>query len=306
MTAPPNSARERPRGRARALLATARARQWVKNLLVLAAPASAGRLGHGALDARLAVAFAAFCLVSSAMYFENDVADAPLDRHHPTKRYRPVAAGELPVALAHAASATLLVAGLALALLLARPGGLLIVLGLYTILTYAYLKGAKQWPILDLVLVASGYVLRAIAGASVAATPPSGWFLAVVSAAALFLVLAKRVNEQKLPDAPASRPVLARYSPRALRAGLLATGGLLVAAYASWALIPLDAASSPLHRHAWFVRASVVPVAAITGRVAARALAPGQADPEDLFARDATLQVLVAAVVACFALALYA
>ncbi|MGZ6880685.1 MAG: UbiA family prenyltransferase, partial [Mycobacteriaceae bacterium] len=98
------------------LLKAVRPRQWVKNVLVLAAPVAAGKVGELSVLGDAAVAFVAFCLAASGIYLINDALDVEADREHPRKRYRPIAAGVVPVRLAYALAIMLLIAGLALAL----------------------------------------------------------------------------------------------------------------------------------------------------------------------------------------------
>ena len=154
------AARRRPPWRA--LLVTARPRQWIKNLLVLAVPAAAGALDEPGVIGATAIAFAAFCLASAGTYLLNDVADRAADRLHPVKRFRPVAAGEVSAAAATATAAVLL-AGACLLGWLADPG-LAAVVAAYLVLTTAYSRGLKHVAIFDIAAVASGFFLRAVAG----------------------------------------------------------------------------------------------------------------------------------------------
>lgn len=186
------------------LLRALRPRQWAKNGMVflallfsvnqywsLANPAAA-------LDLLLHCTAAAllFCLLSSAEYLVNDVLDAPQDRQHPTKRFRPIAAGVVPVPLALATAAVLLAAGLA-GCYLVTP--LLAVVGAaYAVMMAAYSLGLKHQVILDVFIIAGGFVLRAAAGAVAISVPVSPWLYVCTVLGALFVALAKRRSELTL------------------------------------------------------------------------------------------------------------
>jgi len=159
----------------RALLVTARPRQWIKNLLVLAVPAAAGALDDGGVIGATALAFVAFCLASAGTYLLNDVADRDADRLHPVKRRRPVAAGELSTATATPTAAALL-AGACVVGWLADPG-LGAVVAAYVALTTAYSRGLKHVAIFDIATVASGFFLRAVAVTAEQASTTAGAIL---------------------------------------------------------------------------------------------------------------------------------
>jgi decaprenyl-phosphate phosphoribosyltransferase len=216
-----------------ALLVTARPRQWIKNLLVLAVPAAAGALAEPAVLRDTALAFAAFCLASAGTYMLNDVADREADRAHPVKRLRPVAAGEASVAAATAAGVAALLAAVAVAL--AAEPALALVVGAYVVLTTAYSRWLKHVAIFDIAVVAAGFFLRAVAGGVAADLFISKWFLILAGGGSLFLVTAKRYAE--LRDGGAlelRRRVLTEYSEDYLRAMLATTAGVVVVAYCIW------------------------------------------------------------------------
>lgn len=215
----------------RALLVTARPRQWIKNLLVLAVPAAAGALDDGGVIGATALAFVAFCLASAGTYLLNDVADRDADRLHPVKRRRPVAAGELSTATATPTAAALL-AGACVVGWLADPG-LGAVVAAYVALTTAYSRGLKHVAIFDIATVASGFFLRAVAGGVAADLFISKWFLIVSGGGSLFLVTAKRYAELRR-GGPEARRVLGEYSEDYLRAMLATTAGVVVVAYCIW------------------------------------------------------------------------
>ncbi|MDX6247350.1 MAG: decaprenyl-phosphate phosphoribosyltransferase [Kribbellaceae bacterium] len=191
------------------LLKLSRPQQWHKAAMLFAAPAAAGVIDQPTALLRATVAAIAFTLLSIGIYAFNDVRDAPDDRRHPRKQYRPVAAGLIspPVALIWGGAAA--IAGLATAASVGLPTLGLGIAYLVTQLLYVY--GLKHVAVVDVVVVALGFVLRAAAGATAARVPVSNWFLLVSLFGALFLVAGKRRAEWAAADAR-SRPVLAAYS----------------------------------------------------------------------------------------------
>ena len=226
--------RVRPRrGQLALLLASARPRQWLKNLLVLAAPLAAGTLLQGRVLARTLTALVAFCLVSAAVYLVNDIVDAEHDRAHPDKRGRPIAAGDLSPVTAGSVAALLAAAALAVSLLVGWQ--LTAVLATYVVGALAYTLGVKRQPVFDLALVTAGFVLRALAGAVAAAAPLSEWFLLVASFGALFMVAGKRYADVVRPAVdPASLGAVA-YTPSFLRFVYGMAASVTVTGYALWA-----------------------------------------------------------------------
>jgi decaprenyl-phosphate phosphoribosyltransferase len=164
---------------------------------------------------RATVAAAAFILLSIAIYALNDVRDAPDDRRHPLKKYRPVAAGALSPAAARVWGIAAGLAGLAMAGLLGLPTFLV---GLaYLVAQLLYVYGLKHVAVVDVILVSLGFVLRAAAGGTATRVPVSSWFLVVSLFGSLFLVAGKRQSERTKTSADpradaTSRPVLAAYS----------------------------------------------------------------------------------------------
>ncbi|HSF01888.1 MAG TPA: decaprenyl-phosphate phosphoribosyltransferase [Solirubrobacterales bacterium] len=209
-----------------ALLVAMRPQEWIKNLLVFAGLLFSGKLDEGAqvLDATLA--FSAFCAISSAGYLFNDLRDAAHDRLHPEKRLRPIASGELPVGVARTCAAALAVVGVALALIgvSTEVAGMV---ALYGAITAAYSLILKQLVILDVMTIASLFLLRVLAGAVAVEASASEWLLLCTAMLALFLGFTKRRQEAMMeqsssaasssgtaavPSSPATRPVLEHYS----------------------------------------------------------------------------------------------
>jgi 4-hydroxybenzoate polyprenyltransferase len=196
----------------RAALVALRPRQWSKNLLVFAGLVFAAKLGDPLRWLEACVCFVAYCAISSASYLANDVRDRNDDRLHPVKRSRPIARGELSprAALAMAAGLALL------AVLLTVPlglGSLLLLLG-FACLQAGYTLRLKHVVLLDVLAIASLFVIRAAAGAEAVDVPISGWLLLCTALLALFLALAKRRGELVLVGAERTpgRPVLEGYS----------------------------------------------------------------------------------------------
>lgn len=201
-----------------------RPKQWTKNLLVFAALIFTGGYRDQKQVIAVLLTFVAMCLVSSATYALNDVADDKRDRLHPKKKDRPVASGQVSVTGAVALAIVLLAAGLALAwwVQMAVLIGAAIYLGIQAI----YNVGFKSLPVLDVFTLSSGFVLRAIIGAAAINVQVSVWLLLCTGALALLLGFAKRRSEFVLmgDDRGQSRPALHGYSIRALDGLVLISG----------------------------------------------------------------------------------
>ncbi len=220
---------------ARALLQTSRPKQWVKNVLVLAAPAAAGTLLSPTVDFQALGAMGAFVLASAGTYFINDARDAEADRANPAKASRPVAAGVISERTAYGVGILLAVLALVAALPLGWP--LLAVLATYLAITTSYSRWLKHLPILDILVVASGFVLRALAGAVVTGTVLSSWFLLVALFGSLFIVTAKRYAEHEhYLVTGIARATVQGYPTAWLQQVLTLTLAGTVLTYATWAL----------------------------------------------------------------------
>ena len=196
-----------------ALLESMRPRQWTKNLFVFPAIVFAQRLSdRGAVEWTLA-AFIIFCFLSSSVYIVNDIADAEQDRRHPTKRNRPIASGRLPVAIALPFS--MLLAAFSIALAFAINRQFVLYAAAYLGLNLLYSFSLKHIVILDVLMVAIFFVLRAVAGAAAINAYISHWLLICTFLLALFIALSKRRHELVLLDenAAAHRASLTEYSP---------------------------------------------------------------------------------------------
>jgi 4-hydroxybenzoate polyprenyltransferase len=201
-----------PRSRARAALAALRPRQWTKNLLLFAGLVFAAKLGDVTRWLEACLAFAVYCAASSAAYLANDVRDAPHDREHPVKRFRPVASGELPARTALVLAGVLVVLAFGGAAVLGW--GSVAFLAAFLVLQAAYTGGLKHLVLIDVMAIAGLFVLRAAAGAEAVDVRISPWLLICTGLLALFLALAKRRAELVLvgADETPGRPVLEGYS----------------------------------------------------------------------------------------------
>jgi decaprenyl-phosphate phosphoribosyltransferase len=284
----------------RAVLATLRPKQWVKNVLVIAAAGAAGALGRDDVPARVGLACLAFCLLASGLYAIHDVRDAPEDRLHPRKRHRPVAAGELEPGLAVFIGTSLIAAGIGLCFGI-RP--LLAGVGMgYVLLTLSYTMVWRHLLLFDIAAIAGGFVLRAVAGGVAAPVTLSRWFVLVVTGAAVFVAGGKRWAEVQRTEAGATgrRRVLALYTQRRLRVILALSGAVALVAYCIWAL------ELPTVNGIPWRPLTIAPVALGLARYAMLVRAGGGEAPEDLLLRDWILLVAGVAWLALFALGVHA
>jgi decaprenyl-phosphate phosphoribosyltransferase len=271
------------------LVRTARPKQWLKNILVFAAPGAAGLLDTGRELGLTLLAFVAFCLAASGTYFWNDVLDVHADRAHPTKRRRPVAASVVPLTVARAAGVMLLLASLGVAALTGRWQTVAIV-AVYIVTTLAYSIWLKHVAVVDLITIASGFVLRAAAGAVAVDVPMSSWFVLCITFGSLFIVTGKRYAElNDLGDgAHVSRATLGTYSLGYLRMVLAVSCGAAILSYCVWAFENKDLSGTDLP----FYELSIVPVLTAFLRYALVLEQGHGAAPEEVFASDRVLQLL--------------
>ncbi|MEI7592688.1 MAG: decaprenyl-phosphate phosphoribosyltransferase [Actinomycetes bacterium] len=241
--------------RIRALARAMRPHQWSKNVLVFAAPIAAGSINTRDVLGPALLAFVAFCLASSATYLFNDARDVASDRLHPTKRNRPIAAGLISPFTAYVVGTVLLAVALIVGFSTTRNLGITLVA--YLLLTTSYSLWLKHQPILDIVAVATGFVLRAIAGAAATDLPISEWFFIVISFGALLVVIGKREGELHAlgEKAGSVRSTLGTYTPEFLRYLRSVATGVVVISYCLWAF---DSANASPNAATWF-ELSIVP-----------------------------------------------
>jgi len=285
----------------RALLRESRPKQWLKNVLVFAAPGAAGVLDQGDNLLLAVVAFASFCFAASGIYIWNDLLDVEADRRHPTKRNRPIASGELSIGVARIAGVAFPIIALALAAATGRWQTVAVV-ATYIVITMAYTIRLKHVPVVDVVTVAAGFVLRAAAGAVAVDVPMSRWFVLCITFGSLFIVVGKRYAElNEVGDGAGTRATLEVYSVGYLRILLsVSLAGVLIS-YCVWAFETSEAAGSdwPLYE------LSIVPMLMALMRYLLVLEQGGGSAPEEVFASDRLLQLLGLCWVIVYGLAVY-
>lgn len=279
---------------ARGLIRTARPRQWVKNVLVAAGPIAAGTITQGAVIRPVLVAFVAFCLAASAVYLLNDVLDVAADRAHPVKRHRPIAAG---LVSPRSALTTAIVLALVAHLGTWALGywELSLVLLAYTLLQVAYCVSLKHQPVLDLAVVSSGFLLRAVGGGVAVGVDLSPYFLLVASFGSLFMVAGKRYSEVHLvgDGEHATRRSLELYSQSYLRFVWSIAAATTITFYSLWAFSFDD--STPL------TEISIAPFVIALLRYAVDIDRGSAGEPEEIVFKDRVLQLLGLAWLCLFA-----
>lgn len=239
-----------------AAIVACRPKQWVKNLLVFAAALGAGNTDLGSLG-RTCIAFVAMCMVSSATYLLNDLSDIEADRRHPTKRYRPIPAGELPARAALVQAIVLSVAGVVVAGTQGQDLALVVV-G-YFALTTAYSRSLKHIEIVDICTIAAGFVLRVFAGSVAVGAPVSRWLFIVTAFGALMVAAGKRSSELghgRRRGVRFDRKALNGYTPAYLHAVWSISAGAALLAYCLWSFEQSEARGNE-----FFFTASLAPFA---------------------------------------------
>jgi decaprenyl-phosphate phosphoribosyltransferase len=278
------------------LLRAVRPKQWIKNVLVLAAPAAAGIIYKPKPLLETLVAFVAFTGCAAAGYLLNDVRDVVADRAHPAKRLRPMAAGDVPLELARTVAVVLACGSLGLAATLCG-WQLTVVLALYLTATAAYSFWLKRSLIIEMMIVASGFLLRAISGAAATHVSLSRWFMIVAGFGSLYMVVGKRYAEVTTlgEGARVTRQILSQYPPAFLRQTRELCASVTLIAYCLWAF------EQDRHDGSIWSELSILPVTLALMRYALL-LERGQGGaPEDVVFGDRTLLVAGASWVALFA-----
>ncbi|WP_332778418.1 decaprenyl-phosphate phosphoribosyltransferase [Polaromonas sp.] len=211
-----------------------RPHQWLKNAFVFAGLVFSQTWQDGPLVLRVLQAFAAFCCLSSMVYIVNDWHDRASDALHPVKRHRPLASGLVSAPMAWALAGALLAAGGWLA---AGSWLLLVLLGVYVVLNLVYSWRLKQVPVVDVSIIASGFMLRLLAGTVAVGIPPSRWLLLTGIFVALFLGFSKRKAET-FHDEASQRAVMAHYPPALLDTFMAVTMTATITTYSLFATSP--------------------------------------------------------------------
>ncbi|MGE2837234.1 decaprenyl-phosphate phosphoribosyltransferase [Mycobacterium sp. SMC-4] len=271
-----------------------RPRQWVKNVLVFAAPVAALGDDRYAYDyrevlVRVLLAFVVFSLAASCVYLVNDARDVEADRAHPTKRFRPIAAGVVPEWLAYSLAVGLGVASLVISWLVTPD--LALVMAIYIAIQLAYCFGLKHQPVIDICIVSSGFLIRAIAGGVAAGVPLSQWFLLMMAFGSLFMAAGKRYAELQLAERTGAkiRKSLEAYTSSYLRFVWTLSATALVLCYGLWAF-ERDATGDT----SWFV-VSMVPFVIAILRYAVDVDGGLAGEPEEIALKDRVLQLLAVA-----------
>lgn len=216
----------------KALFKTMRPRQWTKNVFIFAALVFDKQLLNVDSFLRTLAGFGLFCLISSSVYIFNDLADVEADRQHPEKKNRPIASGKLPIGAAWVAGVGLVILTMGLAYLLAP--GFEAVLIIYFLLNLAYSKWLKHLPIIDVLVIATGFVLRVHAGVTLIQVERfSPWLYVVMTLLSLFLGFGKRRAELALlaQGAGSHRKVLEGYTLPLLDQYIMIVSGTTIVAY---------------------------------------------------------------------------
>jgi len=282
-----------------ALVRACRPRQWIKNVLVLAAPAAAGIALQPRAALQMLVAVVAFAVAASGIYLVNDAVDVEADRAHATKRLRPVASGELSVRSAWTAALVLLPGALVISALLTWQ--LFVVVAIYEAVQLWYCLGMKHEPVIELASVASGFLLRAIAGGVATHILLSQWFLIAAGFGSLFMAAGKRYAEVRLAQDTGVdiRPVLKHYTSTYLRFVWTMSAGVLVTTYALWAFAMHQATPNE-----WSV-VSIVPFVVALLRYSVDVDSGAAGEPEEIILHDRMLMALGGVWAACLMASVY-
>ena len=288
------------------MIKACRPKQWAKNVLVFVAPAAAGVIDEPDILLHTFAGFVAFCMVSSATYLLNDILDVESDRKHPTKCRRPIAEGVVPVPLGVAMAVVLFIAGVALAA--ADNYQLAVVVGSYAVLTTTYSMFLKTIPVLDLVILSAGFILRLLGGAYAADVPVSDWFLIISLFGSLFIAAAKRFAEkQELGDRAAElRPTLGEYSVEYLGFLRAVSVAALVMSYCLWAVERADGdPAAGLASATPWAQLSIVPFLIAVLRYALLVDQGKGSAPEDVILHDRQMQIMGVLWALCLLIGIY-
>ncbi|MGW0162769.1 decaprenyl-phosphate phosphoribosyltransferase [Mycobacterium sp. NPDC003323] len=293
-----------PKNLASGIIKALRPRQWVKNVLVFAAPVAALGDDRFVVDdyrevlVNVLLAFVVFSLAASSVYLVNDARDVEADRAHPTKRFRPIAAGVVPEALAYTLAVVLGVAALVISWLVSP--NLAVVIGVYIAIQLAYCFGLKHQAVIDICIVSSGFLIRAIAGGVAAGIQLSQWFLLVMAFGSLFMAAGKRYAELQLAERTGAkiRKSLESYTSGYLRFVWTLAATAVVLCYALFAF-ERDGGSA-----SWWA-VSIIPFTIAILRYAVDIDGGHAGEPEEIALGDRVLQVLALALIGTVGAAAY-
>ncbi|AHC23154.1 MULTISPECIES: decaprenyl-phosphate phosphoribosyltransferase [Actinomycetes] len=304
MSEEPHPTHAPPKNLAAGIVKALRPRQWVKNVLVFAAPVAALGDDRFVVDdyrdvlVKVLVAFVVFSLAASSVYLVNDARDVEADRAHPTKRFRPIAAGVVPESLAYILAVVLGVAALVISWFVSA--NLAVVIGVYIVIQLAYCFGLKHQPVIDICIVSSGFLIRAIAGGVAAGIQLSQWFLLVMAFGSLFMAAGKRYAELQLAERTGAkiRKSLESYTSGYLRFVWTLAATAVVLCYALFAF-ERDGGSA-----SWWA-ISIIPFTIAILRYAVDIDGGHAGEPEEIALGDRVLQVLALALIGTVGAAAY-
>ncbi len=279
-----------PRNLATGIIKALRPRQWVKNVLVFLAPIAALGDDRYTYDYRevlvqVLVAFVVFSLAASCVYLVNDARDVEADRAHPTKRFRPIAAGVVPEWLAYSLAVVLGAVSLVGSWLVTPD--LALVIAVYIAIQLAYCFGLKHQPVIDICIVSSGFLIRAIAGGVAADVRLSQWFLLVMAFGSLFMAAGKRYAELQLAERTGAkiRKSLESYTSSYLRFVWTLSATAMVVCYSLWAF-ERDGTDA-----GWFA-VTIIPITVAILRYAVDVDGGMAGEPEEIVLKDRVVQLL--------------
>jgi decaprenyl-phosphate phosphoribosyltransferase len=280
-----------------------RVRDWVKNLVILLPLFFSGRMGEGALMTQGLIAVAAFCCVSSAIYIFNDLSDRELDRLHPRKRARPIASGAVRTVTALALAAVLLAAGMAIAALLGA--GLILPLAVYLLLNVAYSLGLKYIPVMDITILALGYVIRIVTGGAVIHVTLSAWIVALTFLSAMFIGMAKRREDVVicLEAGIEVRRAIEAYNLKFVDAALSILASVTIVAYLMFTFSPGVIARFHTDKLYW---TTVFVIAGILHYLRLILAGNQGGNPTDILFTDRWMQLILFGWIVSFGLLIYA
>lgn len=280
------------------LVREARPKQWVKNVLVVAVPFLARSIGDPSVMLDTALAFVVFCMAASGIYFVNDAKDVESDRAHPTKRYRPIAAGLVPLPIAYVVAVILLVGSIGISAAVSFQ--LVAVTTIYVAVQLGYCFGLKHQPVIDMCIVSSGFLLRVVAGGAAAELGISQWFMLVTAFGSLFMVAGKRYAEIIFANKTGAkiRKSLESYSASYLRFVWATSAAMVIMNYSLWAYQQAEIA------RVWSAL-SIVPFVIAILRYAVDVDRGSAGEPEEVVLKDKIMLVLGALLAGCLFMLFY-
>jgi decaprenyl-phosphate phosphoribosyltransferase len=275
------------RQQAYALIVAARPKQWIKNLLVFAAPISAGSILEKHVLFNSILSGLAFTFASITIYLWNDIADIELDKYHPKKKLRPFASGQLAIRTGYIFSFLTAIGTILISLLLIRFE-FFVVIGSYVIVQLLYVRYLKHKAIVELYCVASGFLLRAIGGGVASGIVISKYFLIIVGFSALFIVSGKRFSEKSISNLEVqTRPSLKFYTEQYLRFFWTSSFAISLSFYALW-VVELNRPNQSS-----FTSVSLIPYSIALFKYAQYIESKNAEAPEDLILKDPVFLVCI-------------